>query len=297
MEKIDDLAALIARHAPADGAVDTPIKGLGLLRSSAATEPVHTLYEPSCCIVAQGRKRAVVGGREYRYDPSNYLIVGLDLPVIGAVIEASVTQPYLSVRLPLNRQALADMLTHDSTKPDRSDARGSPAIAVEAATPHLIDAATRLLHLLDTPDDIPALAPLIEREILYRLLRGPHADMLRQVAYQTGRINRIQRAIAFIRHHFTEDFAIDELAALADMSVSTFHAQFKAATHMSPLRFRAQIRLQEARRLMLAEGLGAAEAGFRVGYESPSQFSREYGRLFNTPPKRDAATRKALASA
>lgn len=154
MEKIDDLAALIARHAPADGAVDTPIKGLGLLRSSAATEPVHTLYEPSCCIVAQGRKRAVVGGREYQYDPSNYLIVGLDLPVIGAVIEASVMQPYLSVRLPLNRQALADMLTHDSTKPDRSDARGSPAIAVEAATPHLIDAATRLLHLLDTPDDI-----------------------------------------------------------------------------------------------------------------------------------------------
>ncbi|MEN2468730.1 AraC family transcriptional regulator [Burkholderia sp. GS2Y] len=297
MEKITDLAALIARHAPADGAVDTAIEGLGLLRSSATTEPVHTLYEPSCCIVAQGRKRAVVGGRAYQYDPSNYLIVGLDLPVIGAVIEASADKPYLSVRLPLNRQALADMLMHDSAKPDRGAERASPAIAVEAATPHLIDAATRLLHLLDTPDDVPALAPLIEREILYRLLRGPHAGMLHQIAYQTGRISRIQRAIVFIRQHFTEDFAIDELAALADMSVSTFHAQFKAATHMSPLRFRAQIRLQEARRLMLAEGLGAAEAGYRVGYESPSQFSREYGRLFNVPPKRDAEKRKALALA
>ncbi|KML59738.1 AraC family transcriptional regulator [Burkholderia cepacia] len=297
MEKIADLAALIARHAPADGAVDTAIEGLGLLRSSATTEPVHTLYEPSCCIVAQGRKRAVVGGRAYQYDPSNYLIVGLDLPVIGAVIEASAHKPYLSVRLPLNRQALADMLMHDSAKPDRGAERASPAIVVEAATPHLIDAATRLLHLLDAPDDVPALAPLIEREILYRLLRGPHAGMLHQIAYQTGRISRIQRAIVFIRQHFTEDFAIDELAALADMSVSNFHAQFKAATHMSPLRFRAQIRLQEARRLMLAEGLGAAEAGYRVGYESPSQFSREYGRLFNAPPKRDAEKRKALALA
>lgn len=300
MEKIDDLAALIARHAPTDGAFDTAITGLGVLRSSAATEPIHTLYEPSCCIVAQGRKRAVVGGREYRYDPANYLIVGLDLPVIGAVIEASASKPYLSVRLPLNRRALADMLihdSHDSAKLDSSAQRASPAIAVEAATPHLIDAAARLLRLLDTPDDVPALAPLVEREILYRLLRGPHAGMLRQIAYQTGRIFRIQKAIAFIRQHYAEDFAIDDLAAVSDMSVSTFHAQFKAATHMSPLRFRTQIRLQEARRLMLVDGLGAAEAGFRVGYGSPSQFSREYGRLFDAPPKRDAAKRKAAALA
>ncbi|MGN6315114.1 helix-turn-helix domain-containing protein, partial [Trinickia sp.] len=169
--------------------------------------------------------------------------------------------------------------------------------AVEAATPPLIDAAVRLLRLLDAPDDVPALAPLIEREILYRLLRGPHADMLRQIAFHTGRIFRIQKAIAFIRQHYAEAFAIDDLASIADMSVSTFHAQFKAATHMSPLRFRTQIRLQEARRLMLVEGLGAAEAGFRVGYESPSQFSREYGRLFNAPPRRDAAERKASALA
>ena len=295
MEKINDLAALIARHAAVDGAVDTVIDGLGLLRSSAATEPVHTLYEPSCCIVAQGRKRAVVGGRAYQYDPSNYLVVGLDLPVIGAVIEASAQKPYLSVRFPLNREALAEMLMHDPTKPVRGEERASHAIAVEAATPHLIDAAARLLHLLDAPDDVPALAPLIEREILYRLLRGPQADMLRQIAYRTGRISRIQKAVAFIREHFTEEFAIDDLAAVADMSVSTFHAQFKEATHMSPLRFRAQIRLQEARRLMLVEGLGAAEAGFRVGYGSPSQFSREYGRLFSAPPRRDAAKRRALA--
>jgi AraC-like DNA-binding protein len=294
MEYIDELAALIARHAPGDGSFDTPIDGLGLQRSSAATEPVHTLYEPSCCIVAQGGKRASVGGREYRYDPGHYLIVGLDLPVIGAVLEASAAKPYLSVRLPLNRQALADMLMHDRNNGERSAAT---AIAVEEATPSLIDATVRLLKLLDTPADIPALAPLVEREILYRLLCGPQAGMLRQIAFQTGRITRIQKAVAYIRRHFAEDFAIDDLAAVADMSVSAFHAHFKAATHMSPLRFRAHIRLQEARRLMIAEGLGAAEAGFRVGYESPSQFSREYGRLFEAPPRRDTVKRKASALA
>ncbi|CAG9274455.1 AraC family transcriptional regulator [Paraburkholderia unamae] len=292
MENIDDLANLIARHAPVDGSLDTAIEGVGLLRASAATEPVHTLYEPSCCIVAQGRKRASVGGREYQYDPAHYLVVGLDLPVIGAVVEASAGAPYLSVRLPLNRETLADVLIHDEPHAPHDAGRASPAIAVGTATPPLIDAAARLLHLLDTPEDVRALAPLIEREILYRLLRGPQAGMLRQIVYQTGRIRRIQKAVAYIRRHYREDFAIDDLAGIADMSVSTFHAQFKAATHMSPLRFRTQIRLQEARRLMLAEGLGAAEAGFRVGYESPSQFSREYGRLFSAPPRRDAAARR-----
>lgn len=295
MGKTEDLAALIARHAPSDGSFPTAIDGLGLLRSSATTEPIHTLYEPSCCIVAQGGKRATVGGREYRYEPGNYLIVGLDLPVIGAVIEASEQEPYLSVRLPLNRPALADMLMHDKADAKRGVQRASAAIAVEHATPELIDAVTRLLLLLDTPDDIQALAPLIEREILYRLLCGPQAAMLRQIAFHTGRINRIQKAVAYIRRHYSEDFAIDDLAALADMSVSTFHAHFKAATHMSPLRFRAQIRLQEARRLMVGEGLSAAEAGFRVGYESPSQFSREYGRLFDAPPRRDTVKRKGFA--
>lgn len=293
METINDLAMLIARHAPVDGAVETAIEGVGLLRASAVTEPVHTLYEPSCCIVAQGRKRATVGGREYRYEPSHYLIVGLELPVVGAVVEASAREPYLSLRLALDRNALADMLTHEGTDAQRDVRRVSAAIAVEAATPPLIDAAARLLRLLDAPEDVPTLAPLIQREILYRLLRGPQAGMLRQIAFQTGRISRIQRAVAYIRQHFTEDFTIAELAAVADMSVSTFHAQFKAATHVSPLRFRAQIRLQEARRLMLAEGLGAAEAGFRVGYESPSQFSREYGQLFKAPPRRDVAERKS----
>lgn len=291
MQDIRQLAALIDRHCPADGSFDTAIAHLGLVRSSALTEPLHTLYEPSCCIVAQGRKRVTIGGRAWQYDPAHYLVVGLDLPVIGAVVEASEQQPYLCLRLQLDRQVLADMLLQEPPAPDSRQA----AMAVGEATPQLIDAAARLMQLLDTPADALALAPLIEREMTHRLLHGTQAGLLRQLAQRSSRINRVQKAVSYIRQHFAEAFAIDDLAAVADMSVSTFHAHFKGATQMSPLQFRTQIRLQEARRLMVADGLGAAEAGFRVGYESPSQFSRDYGRLFAAPPKRDVARMRGIA--
>lgn len=293
MQDIHRLAALIDRHCPADGSFDTAIAHLGLVRSSALTEPLHTLYEPSCCIVAQGRKRVTMGDRAWQYDPTHYLVVGLDLPVIGAVVEATEQAPYLCLRLQLDRQVLADMLLQEPASPESS----LPAMAVGEATPQLIDAAVRLLQLLDTPADAAALAPLIEREMTHRLLHGTQAGLLRQLAQRSSRINRVQKAVAYIRQHFAEAFAIDDLAAVADMSVSTFHAHFKGATQMSPLQFRTRIRLQEARRLMVAEGLGAAEAGFKVGYESPSQFSRDYGRLFAAPPKRDVARMRGVVAA
>jgi AraC-like DNA-binding protein len=291
MQDIRQLATLIDRHTPGDGSFDTAIANLGLVRSSALTEPLHTLYEPSCCIVAQGRKRVTMGGRAWQYDPAHYLVVGVDLPVIGAVVEASEQQPYLCLRLQLDRQVLADMLLQDAPAADSKQA----AMAVGEATPQLIDAAVRLMQLLDTPADAAALAPLIEREMTHRLLHGTLAGLLRQLAQRSSRINRVQKAVSYIRQHFAEAFAIDDLAAVADMSVSTFHAHFKGATQMSPLQFRTQIRLREARRLMVADGLGAAEAGFKVGYESPSQFSRDYGRLFAAPPKRDVARMRGIA--
>ncbi|MCZ2498169.1 helix-turn-helix domain-containing protein [Xylophilus sp. Kf1] len=300
MQDLPRLAALIDRHTPADGSFDTAIPHLGLIRSSAVTQPLHTLYEPSCCIVAQGRKRVTLGGRAWAYDPAHYLVVGLDLPVIGAVVDASPERPYLSLRLQLDRPMLAEMLLQQEQQaqqepqnPTPATDRGQPAMAVGEATPALVDAAVRLLQLLDTPDDRAALAPLIEREMTHRLLHGSQGALLRQLARGSSRVNRVQKAVAHIRRHFAEPFAIDDLAAVADMSASTFHAHFKVATRMSPLQFRTHIRLQEARRLMLAEGLGAAEAGFRVGYESPSQFSRDYGRLFAAPPRQDVARLRA----
>jgi AraC-like DNA-binding protein len=288
MEMLAELAGLIARYAPTDGSHDTALPRVGLIRSAAETEPLHTLYEPSCCIVAQGRKRATVGEVAHVYDASHYLIVGVDLPVIGAVIEASEAAPYLCLRLEFDRGILADMAAGEARR--GNDAAG---LGLSAATPELIDAAVRLLRLLDAPKDAPVLAPLVEREILHRLLTGPQGDILRQIANGESRLNQIRRAVDFVRAHYGEAFAIEDLAAIAGMSPSSFYEHFRAVTAMSPLQFRTHIRLQEARRLMLMEGVTAAEAGFRVGYDSPSQFSRDYGRVHQVPPRRDVERMRA----
>lgn len=289
MEALRTLADLIARYAPADGSFNTAIARVGLIRSGSVTEPLHTLYEPSCCIVAQGRKRATLADTAYVYDPSHYLVVGADLPVIGAVIEASKTEPYLCFRLEVDRNVLAEMLIEQPQPADEM-----AAVGVSAATPELIDAAVRMLQLLDAPNDAPALAPLVEREILHRLIRGPQGNILRQIASGGSRLNQIRRTIEFIRQNFQQAFSIEDLADMAGMSASSFHEHFRAITATSPLQFRTQIRLQEARRLMLVEGLNAADAGFRTGYESPSQFSREYTRVFQISPRRDVVRMKAV---
>ncbi len=282
METTTTLAALIRRHAPSDGNHATALPRVALVRSSAVTAPLHTLYEPSCCIVAQGRKRATIGDEVHVYDASDHLVVGVDLPVMGAVVEASADAPYLCLRLELDRAVLTELVLAD--RPRRTDVAGA---GLGPTTPQLIDAAARLLGLLDAPHDAAVLAPLVEREILHRLLAGPQGDILRQIAHGESRLNQIGRAVRFIRQHYATPCAADRLAAVAGMSPSSFYAHFRAVTAMTPLQYRNRIRLQEARRLMVMEGITAAEAGFRVGYDSPSQFSRDYARTHRLPPRRD----------
>ncbi|MDN4055626.1 AraC family transcriptional regulator [Massilia sp. YIM B02763] len=295
METLARLADILARHTPGDGAFDTPLAGVSLLRTSSPTMPMPVVYEPTLCLVAQGRKQAVLGTETYVYDAANYLVASVDLPVMGSVIEASEDKPYLCLRLNLDMTALSDLaLRHPS---DEKLPEDSPGLSLNRTTPELLDAALRLAALLDTPSDIDALAPLVTREILYRLLTGPGNGVVRQMARANSRLNAIARAIVWLRAHYAQECRIDDMADVAGMSRSTFHAHFKAVTSMSPLEFRTQLRMQEARRLMVAEGLDAASAGYRVGYESPSQFSRDYARLFGAPPARDANRLRSEAPA
>ncbi|WP_129790726.1 AraC family transcriptional regulator [Sphingosinicella sp. CPCC 101087] len=290
MDQLRDIAGIIARHAPGEGVSSTPIARVDLIRSSRPTKPMPTVYQPSLCLIAQGRKQGVLGDRTFIYEPAHYLIVGLDLPVVGHVIEASEDKPYLCVRLGFDPLALGQLVL-DTPAPDaRGDSSPSAlGMSLCAAGPELLDAALRLLRLLDDPAGAPVLAPLAERELLYRLLTGPQGATMRQIATGRSYAARIARAVAWIKRHFDAPFSVERLAGEVGMSPSSLHAHFKAVTAMSPLQYQKQLRLQEARRLMLAESLDAATAGFRVGYDSPSQFSREYRRLFGAPPRSDVS--------
>lgn len=278
---------IITRHAPRDGTFECRLPGVKLIRCSHPTLPMPVIYEPTLCLVAQGRKQAVLGQSAFIYDKSRYLIASVDLPVMGSVIEASAEEPYLCMQLDLDTVELAELaIRYPSKSPGKS--RPPAGLLLNETNAGVLDAAARLLGLLDTPDDIDAIAPLALREILYRLLTGPGGDVVRHMAQAGTHLHQIARAIVWIRSHFREACPIEAAAEIAGMSRSTFHAHFKAITLMSPLEFRAELRLQEARRLMLSEGLNAASAGFQVGYSSPSQFSREYVRVFGMPPSKHA---------
>lgn len=289
-QSLHELRALIAQHCH-ERRTTTAIPRVGLVRSDTPTLPVGVVYQPMLCIVAQGAKRTLLGDNIVEYGAGQFLVVSVDLPITGAVVQASPDAPYLAVRLALDPTMLADMLL---ALPDVAQETPSPGLAVSPVTPDLLDAAVRLLRLLDRPTDIPMLAPLAEREILYRLLTGAQAPMLRQIAWAHSRTAQVGRAIGWIRKHFAEPLRIEAVARRANMSTSTFHRHFKAVTAMSPLQYQKQIRLQEARRLLLAGQADAASIGFAVGYESPSQFSREYARLFGQPPVRDAVRLRSL---
>ena len=286
MEMIAKLAQLIMRHAPETGMCGTPMRRLSLIRTNEPSAPVPAVYEASLCLIAQGAKRVSLGEHSVVYDASRYLLVSVDLPLVGHVLEASPEMPYLCCKIDLALAALADLLVGEHGTAPRHDL---PVLAVYPGDPDLIDAACRLVGLLDRPHDIAVLAPLIEREILYRLLTGPHGPLLRHMASADNHLNQINRAIATIRKGFQAQLRIDEIAASAGMSPSSLHQHFKAITRMTPLEYQKQLRLQEARRLMLAGGVSAGSAGFAVGYDSPSQFSREYRRLFGAPPRQDIA--------
>jgi AraC-like DNA-binding protein len=290
MEMLSEMADLIARHTPADGIFSTSIQRLTLIRSSKPTLPMPTVYEPALCLVAQGRKHAMLAGRTFAYDPARYLIVSVELPVVGHVVEASPDKPYLCLALNFDPLLLGEMVMQVPAAGPQPPALG---LTLCDASPPLLDAANRLLRLLDDREAAPVLAPLAEREILFRLLCGPYGPTLRQIASAQGRTAQVSRAIGWIKQHFAEPFSIERLSDAVGMSASSLHEHFKAVTAMSPLQYQKQLRLQEARRLMLGGALDAATAAFRVGYESPSQFSREYRRLFGDPPARDISRLRA----
>lgn len=284
MESLNSLGTLIARHCP-DGRRDTAIPRVALVNSPRVSTPVPMVYEPRLSLVAQGAKRVELGERSLEYDAGRFLLVSIDVPVCSAVSQASAEKPFLAFSLKLDPATLAGMLLEfpPPTKPQPPEA----GLSTHPLTAELIAPVVRLLSLLDTPSDIAALAPLIEREILYRLIRGAQGERLRQIAQANSRLNQIGRAIAWIRDHYAQPLRIDALAAIAAMSPSSLHRHFKAVTALSPLQYQKRIRLLEARRLLLARQSDAASISFAVGYESPSQFSREYHRLFGAPPIQD----------
>lgn len=292
MFQIAELAEIIDRHAVADGMFPSALPRLSLVRSCRPTDAVPTVYKPTLCIIVQGRKQVELGGRSYVYDPAKYLAVSVDLPLVGSILEASPERPYLSLVLDIDLGVLSDLMLQYPPEPGPEPV--GPALGVSALEPGLLDAALRLARLLDTPKDAAALAPLAEREILYRLLQGGQAPMMRRIAASESRLKQVSRAIAWLRRNYAEPVSVERLAADVGMSASSFHSHFKAATTMSPLQFRTRVRLQEARRMMVVEAMDAASAGFAVGYESPSQFSRDYSRLYGAPPLKDAIRLRAL---
>jgi AraC-like DNA-binding protein len=289
---IRELAGLIGRYAEADGIHATAIPRLSLIRSSVPTEPIHALHEPAVCFVAQGRKQVMAGQSVHVYDSAKYLVVSVDVPVIGQILEASAEAPYLCLRLDLDPAAIGALMLEAKLLSPEGEQPGQ-ALSLSFVTSELLGTVIRLVRLLATPHDIPILAPLAEREILYRLLMGDQTSKLRQIALGENKLQQINRAIGWIKRNFREPFSIDALASEARMSASTLHEHFKAVTSMSPLQYQKQLRLQEARRLILSQSLDAAMAGHAVGYESPSQFSREYKRTFGAPPARDIARLRA----
>lgn len=273
----------------------TAVPGLSLIRYDEPTEPVSAMYEPSICLVAQGAKRVQLGDDIYVYDARRYLITSVHLPTVVRVTKASLKAPYLGLVLKLDQHEMSQLMV-DSHLPPPREQQSTRGMATGEVTPALLTAFQRLVDLLSEPQDIPILAPIIQREIIYRLLVGDQGARLRQIASAGSQSHQIARAIDWLKANFTKSLSIDDLAGEARMSSSTFHHHFRSMTALSPLQFQKQLRLQEARRLMLAERLDAATAAFQVGYESPSQFSREYNRLFGAPPLRDISNLRQLAA-
>jgi AraC-like DNA-binding protein len=262
------------------------LKGLGLHRESSTKELVHSVSVPAFAVIAQGSKEVFLGDDRYQYDPMHYLLVTSELPIVTCVLEASQEQPYLSLAVRLDPTLVGSVMVEAGHVSSRSRANVR-AINVSPLDAGLLDAVVRLVRLLDAPAEAPFLLPLIAREIVYRLLMGEQGERLRQIALQGDHTHRIARAIERLRQAFDQPLRIEDMAQQLGMSTSSFYHHFKAVTAMSPLQYQKQIRLQEARRLMLGEGLDAASAGYRVGYNDASHFSREYKRLFGLPPLRD----------
>ncbi len=289
------LGKSIARWTDKGDRYETGIPGLSLHQRSEPSPPVSIMYEPRICMIAQGAKRVLLGDETYVYDPQHFLITSVDLPTVVQVIHASLEKPYLGLVLRLDQREIAQLLL-DSNLPMPRPQQSSRGMATGEVTLPLLTAFHRLLDLLSEPKDIPILAPIIQREILYRLLVGDQGVRLRQMASAGSQSQQIASAVHWLKGNFTLPLRIDDLAAQVNMSTSTFHHHFRAVTAMSPLQYQKWLRLNEARRLMLTENQDAAAAAFQVGYESPSQFSREYCRLFGNAPLRDITNLRQMAA-
>lgn len=280
------LSGKIAQKTEEGELLTTPVPGLSLFRRDEPTEPISGMYEPSICLAVQGAKRVLVGNDTYIYDPGRYLVTSVHLPTIVQIVEASRAEPYLGMRLTFDMREVSRLIV-DSNLPTMSKQHPDRGMALGTLSLPLVGALSRLVDLLDDEKDIPILAPVIQREIVYRLLIGDQGARLRQIASSGSRTNQLGRAIQRLKDNFKQPLHIDELAREFGKSLSTFHHHFKSMTAMSPLQYQKLLRLQEARRLMLIEELDASAAAYEVGYESPSQFSREYNREFGAPPLRD----------
>ena len=283
------LRALVEPQARTDGFFPTAVPGLQFIRASAPSEPLSVMYRPALCILLGGRKRVFLSDQVTEYSASCHLVVSQDLPVLGQVIEASPGAPYLCLHLRIERAEISQLvLDHGLPRePAGATTEAARGLYTEPSPPALMDAVLRLVRLLHTPHEISAIAPLIRREIVYRLLSSPNGWRMARTAKADCSDQRVARVIGVLQARFRESLGVAELADIAHLSQSALHVHFKAVTALTPLQYVKQLRLQEARRLLLSEDRDAAAIAFEIGYESPSQFSREYARMFGEPPGRD----------
>jgi AraC-like DNA-binding protein len=291
-----ELARKIANRAVSEGEALTAIPALRLYRRSVPSSCTSAAYEPSLVVFVQGEKRINVGKTTFVCDGSNFILTSVDLPVVSQVIAATENEPMLGLLLKLEMPLVREILSQQEfhLREESADARG---MAVGVSSPELLDACSRLVDLLDAPGDIPFLGPLIQREIVFRLLRSPQGKHLRAIATLGEQSHRTAKAVEWLRTNYAKPLRVEQLATMARMGVSTLHHQFRSLTAMSPLQYQKQLRLHVARERMLNEGLDAASAAFEVGYESASQFNREYSRFFGQPPMRDIKSRQHVGAA
>ncbi|ARU47514.1 AraC family transcriptional regulator [Sulfurospirillum diekertiae] len=285
-EKLYELAVLLQEEARKDGLNETGIANIKVFKASSVTEALHTVYEPSLFIIAQGAKRVMLGSNTYCYDASSYLVSSMNLPISGQIIEASLEKPFLSMQLCFTPEYIFDLASQmDSVK--KGTIQTPLAMSVHRVSEELIDAILRLAKLFQKAEDSSILAPLIIKEILYRLLQGEYGVVLRQFALHGSNANRIAQSIELITSDISEPLHVGLLSQKVGMSVSAFHKHFKYVTAMSPLQYQKQLRLQKARELLVTKMNEVGEVAYNVGYESPSQFSREYTRFFGLSPQKD----------
>lgn len=282
-----ELARLIEYYVFQDGAYMTRVPSLSFFRQSHVNEPKHIFHQPSLCIVFQGEKEICLGMERYRYGPADYLISSIGLPTTGQITKASANRPYLSLKIEFMPNQIVELINNADVKPSLKKEKDKHAMYVCHMEMSLLDAVARLARLMDTPADIPVLGPIYTKEIFYRVLQGPYGNILRQFTIEGSYACQIRKIVKQITQNYDQPLKIEKLAQIANMSVPTFYRHFKEITAMSPIQFQKQLRLQEARQLLLSETINAVDVAFKVGYESPSQFSREYSRMFGLPPKEE----------